>query len=82
MAIRTYDTAYRAAFDNASTIARAIANHVVAGVPVPDDLVADYTQARGLVDRLVEEAADTAHTCPAGCLHVSHRLFAITEAQA
>lgn len=62
MAIRTYDTDLRAAFDEASAYARAIANHIVAGVDVPDDLLDSYTRARGVVDRLVDEAVgDTQH---------------------
>lgn len=62
MAIRSYDTDLRAAFDEASTHARAIANYVVAGIDVPDDLLDEYARTRGVVDRLVDAAVgDTQH---------------------
>lgn len=62
MAIRTYDTDLRAAFDEASAHARAIANHIVAGVEVPEALLDEYARARGVVDRLVDAAVgDTQH---------------------
>jgi hypothetical protein len=58
MTTRVYETEFRTAFELSSSIARAIANHVVSGVDVPADLVDDYARARGAVDRLVEAAEE------------------------
>lgn len=62
--------------DEQNRVARLIADWTVAQIPVPASLIADYTRARGAVDRLVEEAGSPAHTCPgdARCLHHSHRM--------
>lgn len=51
---RSADREFRAAFDEANTYARAIANHVVAGVDMTPGLVDAYTRARGHLDRVVE----------------------------
>lgn len=48
------DREFREAFDAVSEHARAIANHVVAGVPVPTPLLDRYVQAQGRLDRALD----------------------------
>lgn len=51
---RPQDAEFRAAWDAVNLNARYIANCVVAGVEVPAEALAAYTQAHGQLDRLVE----------------------------
>lgn len=49
---RAQDIAFREAFDDVNKWARAIANHVVADVPMLPELVDAYTGACGRLDRI------------------------------
>lgn len=54
MTPREQDAAFREAFEDVNNHARAIANHVVAGVPVPDGHLDAYAQAQGRLDRALD----------------------------
>lgn len=59
-------TEIHAARDEANKFARLIANYVSSGLDVPPELVDDYRQARGAVDRLVDEANPAARAMAEG----------------